>query len=189
MLNRFPAALLLALVVAAGCHRETPPSHVFHHGNIVTVDPQFHIVQAMAIRDGRVVATGTNDDIVKLADSTTAQVDLKGQTVLPGLIDSHVHAPSAAMYEFTQPVPDMNSIEDVLAYYPSARRENRTGQVDHVVASLRHAAARATVSDPRRARPRRAAQPRGLSHRAGRLTEFDGAVDERHRYKVSGADK
>ena len=128
MLNRFPAALLLALVVAAGCHRETPPSHVFHHGKIVTVDPQFHIVQAMAIRDGRVVATGTNDDIVKLADSTTAQVDLKGQTVLPGLIDSHVHAPSAAMYEFTQPVPDMNSIEDVLAYYRARAEKTEPGK-------------------------------------------------------------
>ena len=114
--------LFLALVVSTGCHREPPPSHVFHHGKIVTVDPQFHIVEAMAIRDGRILATGTSDDIVKLAGSGTERIDLGGRTVLPGLIDSHVHAPAASMYEFEQPVPDMESIEDVLAYFATALR-------------------------------------------------------------------
>ena len=109
--------ILLVFAVSSGCHRETPPSHVFYHGKIVTVDLQFHIVEAMAIRDGRILATGANSDILKLADSSTEQVDLGGRTVLPGLIDSHVHAPAASMYEFEQPVPDMESIEDVLAYF------------------------------------------------------------------------
>jgi len=109
--------LFLALVVSTGCHREPAPSHIFHNGKIVTVDPQFHTVQAMAIRDGRILATGANSDMLKLADSSTERVDLGGKTVLPGLIDSHVHAPSASMYEFEQPVPDMESVEDVLAYF------------------------------------------------------------------------
>ena len=108
--------VLLALVVAAGCHREPPPSHVFHNGKIVTVDPQFRTVEAMAIRDGHILAVGTNADIARLAGSGTEQIDLGGKTVLPGLIDSHVHAPGASMYEFEQPVPDMETIEDVLAY-------------------------------------------------------------------------
>ena len=108
--------LLLALVVATGLQREPPPSHVFHHGKIVTVDPQFRTVEAMAIRGGHILAVGSNADIVKLAGSSTEQIDLGGKTVLPGLIDSHVHAPAASMYEFEQPVPDMESIEDVLAY-------------------------------------------------------------------------
>ena len=83
----------LAIVAAAGCQREPPPSHIFHNGKILTVDPQFRIVEAMAIRDGRIVATGTNAEIVRLAGTGTEQVDLGGKTVLPGLIDSHVHAP------------------------------------------------------------------------------------------------
>ncbi len=70
----------------------------------------------MAIRDGHIVALGTNAEIVKLAGSGTVQVDLGGKTVLPGLFDSHVHAAGASMYEFEQPVPDMESVEDVLAY-------------------------------------------------------------------------
>jgi predicted amidohydrolase YtcJ len=112
-------AVLAVLVTLAGCQREPPPSHVFHNGKIVTVDPQFQIVEAMAIRDGRVVAVGRNADIIAMAGAGTERVDLGGKTVLPGLIDSHVHAPGASMYEFEQPVPDMDTIEDVLAYFRS----------------------------------------------------------------------
>jgi predicted amidohydrolase YtcJ len=115
-MNRHLVHVLLPLVLAAGWQRESPPSHVFHTGKIVTVDPQFRTVEAMAIRDGRIVAVGTNADVRKLAGPDTQQVNLGGKTVLPGLIDSHVHAPSASLYEFEQRVPDMESVEDVLAY-------------------------------------------------------------------------
>jgi predicted amidohydrolase YtcJ len=126
-MNRPLVPVLLALLVATGCHREPPPSHIFHNGKIVTVDPQFRTVEAMAIRDGRIVAVGQNADVVKLAGSGTEQVDLGGKTVLPGLIDSHVHAPSASMYEFAQPVPDMQSIEDVLAYFRERAERTEPG--------------------------------------------------------------
>ena len=126
-MNRHLIAVLLGIAAAAGCHREPPPSHIFHNGRIVTVDPQFRIVGAMAIRGGRVLAVGTNTDIVKLAGSGTQQVDLSGKTVLPGLIDSHVHAPGASMYEFEQPVPDMQTIEDVLTYVRARAEKTEPG--------------------------------------------------------------
>lgn len=108
--------LVLLLVTAPIYPQEPAPSHIFHTGKIVTVDPQFRIVEAMAIRDGRIVAVGTNTELAKLAGPGTEQVSLGGKTVLPGLIDSHVHAPAASMYEFEQTVPDMQSVADVLAY-------------------------------------------------------------------------
>lgn len=58
-----PALVALA-VAAAGCQRQPPPGHIFHNGKIVTVDAEFRIVEAMALRDGRVVAVGTNADIL-----------------------------------------------------------------------------------------------------------------------------
>jgi predicted amidohydrolase YtcJ len=118
----------VAVVTVVASQRQPAPSHIFHHGKIVTVDPQFHIVEAMAIRDGRVLATGTSAEIVKLAAPETQQVDLGGKTVLPGLIDSHVHAPAASMYEFEQPVPDMESLEDVLAYFRDRAAKTAPGQ-------------------------------------------------------------
>ena len=123
-------ALLVALSALSGFNRqaEPPPSHVYHHGKIATVDPQFRVVEAMAIRDGRVLATGTNADMLALAGAGTQTVDLGGKTVVPGLIDSHVHAPAASMYEFEQPVPDMRSVEDVLAYLRERANRAKAGQ-------------------------------------------------------------
>jgi predicted amidohydrolase YtcJ len=125
---RLVGVLVCALMLAAGCQREAPPSHVFHNGKIVTVDPGFQIVQAMAIRDGRILAVGRTDEILRLAGSGTERVDLAGKTVLPGLIDSHVHAPAASMYEFEQPVPDMQTIDDVLAYFRERAEKTEAGR-------------------------------------------------------------
>ena len=61
------------------------------NGKIVTVDDRFTITQALAIRNQRVVATGSSADIRKLAIADTKVIDLKGRTVIPGLIDNHSH--------------------------------------------------------------------------------------------------
>lgn len=127
-MNRHLVHILLPLVLAAGWQREPPPSHIFHTGKIVTVDPQFRTVEAMAIRDGRIIAVGTDADIVKLAGQGTEQINLGGKTVLPGLIDSHVHAPAASMYEFEQRIPDMESVEDVLAYVRARAKTTDPGR-------------------------------------------------------------
>jgi len=89
---------------------------IVHHGKIVTVDPQFRIAEAMAVAGERIQAVGSNEEVLRLAGPKTQQIDLKGATVLPGLIDSHSHPPEAAVYEFDHPVPTMESIGDVLAY-------------------------------------------------------------------------
>src|SRR6188508_693266 len=64
---------------------------VLVNGKIVTVDDSFSIAQAVAIKGGRIVAVGRTADIAKLADAGTKTIDLKGRTVIPGLIDNHAH--------------------------------------------------------------------------------------------------
>jgi len=92
------------------------PELILHHGKIVTVDADFRIQQALAITGERITAVGSNDEILALAGPDTKKLDLQGKTVLPGLIDSHVHPTGAAVYEFDHEVPVMESIADVLAY-------------------------------------------------------------------------
>jgi len=96
-----------------------PPDLILHHGKIITVDPQFRIADSIAIRGDRILAVGSYADIATLAGRDTRQIDLKGKTVLPGLMDSHVHAAESALYEFDHPVPDMETIGDVLNYIKS----------------------------------------------------------------------
>lgn len=89
---------------------------VLVHGKVATVDAQDHVVQAVAVEGDRVVAVGSDDEILQRVGPTTKVVDLKGRTVIPGLIDSHVHPSGAALTEFDHPIPDMATIGDVLSY-------------------------------------------------------------------------
>jgi len=89
---------------------------ILHHGRIVTVDKAFSIHEAIAVKDGRIVLTGSNDEVLKLRGENTASVDLAGKMMLPGLMDSHTHPTGAAMFEFDHEIPTMESIADVLAY-------------------------------------------------------------------------
>jgi len=93
------------------------PDSVFYHGNILTVDPGFRRVEAFAVRRGRIVAVGTDAEILALAGNATQKIDLDGKTVLPGIVDSHAHPVSAAMYELDHEIPTMETIADVLAYF------------------------------------------------------------------------
>ena len=72
------------------------PDTILVNGKVITVDAQSSIRDAIAIRDGRVLAVGTSAAIRKLADSRSRVIDLEGRTVIPGLIDSHMHAIRAA---------------------------------------------------------------------------------------------
>jgi predicted amidohydrolase YtcJ len=67
------------------------PDLILSNGKIVTVDERFTIAQAVAIRGERVLAVGTNQDIGRLAGPATRRIDLRGRTVVPGLIDNHMH--------------------------------------------------------------------------------------------------
>src|SRR6184192_1542556 len=89
---------------------------ILHHGKIVTVDRKFSVHQALAVRGDRILRVGTNEEVLKTKGSGTRLVDLKGKMVVPGLIDSHVHPADACMTEFDHPVPEMQSIKDVLDY-------------------------------------------------------------------------
>src|SRR5262245_47943205 len=64
---------------------------VLINGTVLTVDRADSVHQAVAIAGGKITAVGTSDQIKKLAGSTTEVIDLRGRTVTPGLIDTHVH--------------------------------------------------------------------------------------------------
>jgi predicted amidohydrolase YtcJ len=101
---------------------------ILHHGKIVTVDKTFGIAEAMAVRGERIAAVGDNQAILKLAGANTRKVDLQGKTVLPGLIDSHVHPVGASVYEFDHPIPNMECVADVLAYISARAKVLKPGQ-------------------------------------------------------------
>lgn len=83
---------VLAVVAALwGTAAGAAPTTILTGGKIVTVDDRFSIQQAVAIEGARITAVGTDAAIRALAGPETKVVDLKGRTVIPGLIDNHNH--------------------------------------------------------------------------------------------------
>ena len=90
--------LASALLLACAAHaRGQAVDAILVNGKIVTVDRQSSIRSALAIREGRIAALGSDADIRRLTGPATRVIDLQGRTVIPGLIDSHMHATRAAL--------------------------------------------------------------------------------------------
>jgi predicted amidohydrolase YtcJ len=91
--------LLASVLLVAGADPATAQAvdTILVNGKIVTVDAQSSIRSALAIRGGRIAALGADADIRRLAGPATRVIDLQGRTVIPGLIDSHMHATRAAL--------------------------------------------------------------------------------------------
>ena len=95
------------------------PISIYHHGRILTVDSKFSVAEAFAVRGQRITAVGSNEAILNLTEDGSKIVDLNGSTVLPGLIDSHVHAANASVFEWDHTVPAMRTVSEVLDYVRS----------------------------------------------------------------------
>ena len=70
---------------------------LFVNGAVYTVDAARRWAEAVAVRDGRIVALGTSDDLVELRGSSTEVVDLGGRMLVPGFQDAHVHPINAGL--------------------------------------------------------------------------------------------
>ncbi|HUS06579.1 MAG TPA: amidohydrolase [Bryobacteraceae bacterium] len=101
---------------------------ILYGGKVITVDSGFRIVEAIAVRGDRILAAGSRAEASKFAGRGTRQVDLKGKTVIPGLMDTHSHAADASMYEFDHPVPDMETVTDVLKYISARAAAAKPGE-------------------------------------------------------------
>lgn len=93
-----------------------PPDLIFYNGNVITVDSQFRRAEAVAIQGNKFAAVGAGEEVRRLAAPKTRQIDLEGKTVIPGIIDAHVHAAHGGMYLLPKFVrfDDSRRIDDML---------------------------------------------------------------------------
>jgi predicted amidohydrolase YtcJ len=92
------------------------------NGKIVTVDPNFSILEGVAVKGGKILAVGTTSEMNTWKGSGTEVIDLAGKMVLPGLIDSHLHmvGTGIALSQINCRTPPIKSISDLA----DAVREN-----------------------------------------------------------------
>jgi predicted amidohydrolase YtcJ len=120
---------LFAVFLSAALLPAADADLILYNGKIVTVDPNFSIRQAVAIKNGRIAAVGANQAILKAERGpSTRVIDLGGRTVLPGLIDSHLHPLEAGLSEFREPLPPLDSFAAIQDYIRAQARKTPKGQ-------------------------------------------------------------
>ena len=90
------------------------PKTAYLNGEIMTVNPDNEVAEGILVEDGWIMAVGSKEDILALADKNTEIVDLDGKTMLPGFIDPHGHITAIAQTLLLLNFSECSTKEDVL---------------------------------------------------------------------------
>ncbi|NND34056.1 MAG: amidohydrolase [Saprospiraceae bacterium] len=112
----YPFLTLICTLFAISCNSPgLPVDVILHSGKIITVDEKNTIAEAIAIKDGNFLAIGNNAEI-RGSYHAKQTIDLKGLTVIPGIIEGHVHPISASTSEHFEEIPEVKSIAELLEW-------------------------------------------------------------------------
>ncbi|MFN2396945.1 MAG: amidohydrolase family protein, partial [Bacteroidales bacterium] len=127
-INKYILFFLPVFYLLFSCRTETTADIVLINGTVITVDKDFSIAEAIAIKNDKILAVGSNKEINKLTNAKTRKIDLKGKTVIPGLIDSHCHPEIASVSELHGKVPDVHTISELLEWIKTQAGAKKKGE-------------------------------------------------------------
>lgn len=126
-----PAVILLALV--AGCNRardaDPPGADAIYFGGPIYTGLGEATVEAVAVRDGAILATGARADIEKKKGAKTEMIDLAGAAMFPGFADSHGHLLGIGMRELTLNLEGVGSVAELVEIVAAEVAEADPGEV------------------------------------------------------------
>ena len=133
--SRALVPLLLAVTAMAACEPASdagsmtdPADLVLTDGRVVTVDQQLPEAEAVAMRDGRIVAVGTSDEIAAWVGDATEVIDLEGRLAIPGFIEGHGHYMSLGRSKEILDLMDVTSWEEIVSMVEEAVAAAEPGQ-------------------------------------------------------------
>jgi predicted amidohydrolase YtcJ len=107
------------------------PDLIIYNGKVITVDQDFSIAQAVAVKNGKIIAVGKNEEIRCLAGKNTKLLDLQENTMLPGINDSHCHVSDWALtrppWKLNIRFPVVESIADIVKMIADAASKTPPG--------------------------------------------------------------
>ncbi|RIJ41410.1 amidohydrolase [Pontibacter oryzae] len=117
------AAILFGGAVFSGCTSSQQADLIVFNGNVYTVNDSFEMAEAFAVKDGKILAVGTSDDI-RAKYSATEELDAEGKTIYPGLIDAHAHFYRYGLSLQSADLVDTESFKEVVAKVTAQREQH-----------------------------------------------------------------
>jgi predicted amidohydrolase YtcJ len=126
---RFFGLIVFAIAVLASATRgdaNDAAERVFYNARIFTAETEHPYAEAVAIRGDKIVAVGNRADVEKRVGKQAERIDLHGQWLLPGFIDSHTHSVQGGLSLISADVGDkVQSIDDLVAFVGDARKSGK----------------------------------------------------------------
>ncbi len=128
---------LLVLFVSLLCSvASASDERVLYNGKIFTGEPEHPYAEAVAIREDKIVAVGSRAEVSRAVAQDAEQIDLKGNFLMPGLIDSHCHAIEGGLTLISADISEKAaSVDDLVAFANEAKRSGRGMRGDILIVS------------------------------------------------------
>ena len=117
---------LIAVLMSTGCAEKTVPvtvDTIYFNGNVITLDSDELVAEAIAIKNGKITAVGDSKAIMSMSGENTRKINLNGKTLVPGFIDAHSHLSGVAVQVGTAnllPPPD-GPVQNIAALQQTLR--------------------------------------------------------------------
>lgn len=106
---------IFSLIVTSSCTSQNQIADtILYNGKIITMDEGFSVMEAVAIKEGKILEVGNNKDILSLASDATHSINLQGHSVIPGIIEGHTHLIAASPSEYFDSIPHIDNVKDIL---------------------------------------------------------------------------
>jgi predicted amidohydrolase YtcJ len=104
------------------------PDLVLINAKVLTLDDRSTVTEAVAVRDGKILATGSTASIKSLAGARTRVLDVSGKTVIPGLIDTHAHFKAAGLSDYVVNMSSAKTVAEALAAIKAFAAKKKPGE-------------------------------------------------------------
>src|SRR6202166_3478260 len=106
--------------------QENSPVRIFFHAKIFTADPQNPYAEAVAIRGDKIIAVGNFPEVVKSVSANAERIDLEGNSLFPGFIDSHSHSIDGGLNLISADATErVQSLNDLPPFAEDAKKTGR----------------------------------------------------------------
>ncbi|HEX4544644.1 MAG TPA: amidohydrolase [Candidatus Acidoferrum sp.] len=120
------ALAILCVIPCGWANGQEAKERVLHNGKIFTAEPEHPYAEAVAIRGDKIVAVGTRAQAEQAVGKNAESTDLQGKTLLPGLIDSHIHAIDGGLSLTGADVGDrVSTIDELVAFVAEAKKSKK----------------------------------------------------------------